>query len=91
MYDSMALAARINARLPAGLARKVSEVRRRTGKSVSEIVTQSLERFCDAELKQHPPAYEIMSASGFIGCAEGPGDLSATYKERLGSSWRHKR
>ncbi len=86
----MARTARINARLTPDLASKIGEVQRRSGKSISAIITQSVERFCDAELSQQPSAYKIMSESAFIGCADGPGDLSRTYKERLGRAWRAK-
>jgi len=81
MYDMLA-DTRINARIDASLARRLSAVRRRTGKSVSEIVKESLDHYCAAQDEQAP--YNALA--GLIGCASGPKDLSASYKEDLRGS-----
>ena len=83
-------ASRINARLDPGLARKVAAVRRRTGQSVTDIVKQSIEDYCNARLKGSESALDALAATGFVGCAEGPRDLSERYKEDLASSFGRK-
>jgi hypothetical protein len=43
---------RINARLDKALARKVSLVRKRTRRSLSQVVQESLARYCDEALSE---------------------------------------
>ncbi len=92
LYDSMATstANRINARLDDDLARKLEIVRRRTKRTLSQIVKESLTKYCDAELGQAPPAGSSFQAAGFIGCAEGPADYSSNYKAELSRSLKRK-
>ena len=93
LYDkSMATrsANRINARLDDELARRVDLVRKRKRRSVSQIVQESLSRYCDQELGQDGEPLAILKAAGFIGCADGPRDLSSDYKQELGRSLRRK-
>ncbi len=81
---------RINARLDDALARRVDLVRKRKHRSVSQIVQESLARYCDDELDGGGEALAILKTAGFIGCAEGPEDLSADYKQALTRSLRRK-
>jgi len=81
---------RINARLDKALARKVSLVRKRTRRSLSLIVKESLTRYCDAELGDGGEPLAILKSVGFIGCADGPEDLSAGYKKDLARSLGRK-
>jgi len=81
---------RINARLDDELVRKVELVRKRTRRSVSQIVKESLVRYCDQELDQGGDALSILKSAGFLGCADGPADLSAGYKAELSRSLRRK-
>jgi hypothetical protein len=71
--------ARVNARINASLAHRIAAVRRRTGKSLSEIVKESLDRYCTAEEQNTP--YDALA--GFVGCASGAKDLSRSYKNDL--------
>jgi hypothetical protein len=77
---------RINARIAPSVARKVEAVQRRTNKSATEIVTEALELYCDAQLRPPGQTLEQLEALGFVGCAEGPRDLSAAYKALLANS-----
>lgn len=83
----MAGTPRINARLDPALARRIDAVRRRTGKSVTQIVKESLERYCDAVTDEASPYDELVE---LIACAEGPVDLSREYKEVLRLSLERK-
>jgi len=77
------MADRINARLPPELERKLALVQARTRKSITAIVIDSLQRYCDEVLGGEDAPYERLVSSGLVGCAEGPEDLSETYKTEL--------
>ena len=81
---------RINARLDKELAQKVSLVRKRTSRSLSQVVKESLTRYCDEELRESGQALSILRSAGFVGCADGPEDLSSGYKKALARSLGHK-
>lgn len=78
---------RINARLPAELARKLAELKRRTGKSVTELLQDALESYYEKSRATDRPATLL---GDFVGCAEGPRELSRNYKSFLSRSFRHK-
>ena len=87
------MSTRINARLEVALAKKLQRAQAVTHKSVTEIVSESLERYCDVLISSDsgcPTAYQRMADAGFIGCAEGPADLSTTYKAQLAESLGRK-
>ena len=91
LYDTaMASASRINARLDKELARKVSLVQKRTRRSLSLIVQESLTRYCDAELGEGGEPLSILKSAGFVGCADGPEALSTDYKKELTGSLGRK-
>jgi predicted transcriptional regulator len=90
MYDMAARSVRINARIAPAVAKKVQALQRRTRKSATEIVTEALELYCDAQLRRPGQALEALQAAGFVGCAEGPTDLSTTYKALLAGSLARK-
>jgi hypothetical protein len=81
---------RINARLDDELARRVALVHQRKGRSLSQIVKESLARYCDQELGETGEPLAILQAAGFIGCADGPADLSSDYKKELSRSLPRK-
>lgn len=81
---------RINARLDKALARKVSLVQKRTRRSLSQVVQESLTRYCDAELSDGGEPLAILKSAGFVGCADGPADLSSAYKKDLTRSLGRK-
>ena len=91
VYDShMPSQCRINARLDAALARKVGLVQKRTHRSLSQVVQESLTRYCDEELSEGGEPLSILKAAGFVGCADGPADLSSAYKKDLTRSLGRK-
>ena len=78
---------RINARLPPELASKLSELRRRTGKSTTDLLREALEGYYDASRATDEPARLL---GEFVGCAEGPRALSSRYKAELVRSLERK-
>lgn len=80
---------RLNARIDAPLAKKVAMLRRATRQSTTEVVRTALEKYYDAVAREASP-HEILTQSGFIGCADGPADLSSTYKSELQKSLARK-
>jgi hypothetical protein len=78
---------RINARLRPRLAEKLSELQKRTGKSVTELLQEALEHYYDASSATNRPG-ELLA--DFVGCAEGPPALSSTYKKTLRRSFERK-
>jgi len=91
LYDkSMSSESRINARLDKPLARKVSLVCKRTHRSVSQLVKESLTRFCDEQLREGGEPLALLKAAGFVGCVDGPADLSSSYKKELTGSLGRK-
>lgn len=85
----MTASKRINARLPPELARKVAYLERRTGKSTTEVLLASIEQYYGAVVGEHGLA-DILGRAGFVGCADGPTDLSASYKTDLVPSLARK-
>ncbi len=71
----------INARVDKTLAERIAVVRKRTGKSLTEVIEESLAQYCDRHVTENPA--DILGACGFIGCADGPPELSVRYKDEL--------
>jgi hypothetical protein len=67
---------RINARLDKKLADEVEAVRRRTGKTLTQVIEESLQLYCQTQRE----AGAHGGLAGFVGCADGPEDLSVRYK-----------
>jgi len=78
---------RINARLPPRLAEKLSELQKRTGKSVTELLQAALEQYYDTSSATERPG-ELLA--DFVGCVDGPPALSSTYKKALRRSLEGK-
>ncbi len=81
-----AKSARINARLPAEATRKVAYLERRTGKSTTEVVLTSIDNYYAVLTAEEGSAASVLAEAGFVGCAEGPEDLSRSYKTELAVS-----
>ncbi len=79
-------ARRINARLSPEVARKVAYLEKRTKKSTSEIVVESIEHFYASLNEAAGATAETLEEAGFVGCATGPSNLSSTYKSELARS-----
>jgi hypothetical protein len=74
---------RLNARIPDEQYRALEDVAARTGRTVSEVVRTAIGDFLSRRGEQAPTAFEALVAAGFVGCGEGPEDLSERYKEYL--------
>lgn len=81
---------RINARIGDELARRVELVRRRKRRSVSQVVQESLVRYCDQELGEGSEPLAVLKSAGFIACANARAELSSDYKRELTRSLRRK-
>jgi predicted DNA-binding protein len=81
-----AKARRINARLPPEVARKVAYLEKRTNKSTTEVVVESIEHYYAAMSEDGGTTAQTLAQAGFIGCAAGPADLSSSYKNQLAPS-----
>ena len=76
---------RINARLPPDVARKVAYLEKRTNESTTAIVIASIEHYY-ASFSEGGTAADMLEQAGFVGCATGAADLSASYKDDLALS-----
>ena len=74
---------RINARLDDASSRELSYLERETGWSVSEIVRRAIRSYCTHFKRAKADPENALKRAGFIGCADGPSDLSQNYKEEL--------
>ncbi len=74
---------RINARLDDVSSRELSYLERETGWSISEIVRNAIRSYSAQFKRVKADPENALKRSGFIGCAEGPSDLSQTYKDEL--------
>jgi predicted transcriptional regulator len=69
----------ISLKLPEGLHAKLDHAARQTKQSKSDVVRIALERFLNGALE--PPAGTMSEAAReWIGCVDGPGDLSTNPK-----------
>jgi hypothetical protein len=59
-------------------------------RSLSQVVKESLTRYCDEELSEGGEPLSILKSAGFVGCADGPADLSSGYKKDLTRSLGRK-
>ena len=74
---------RINARLDEVSSRELSYLERETGWSISEIVRNAIRSYSAHFKRAKADPENALKRSGFIGGAEGPPDLSQTYKDEL--------
>ena len=74
---------RINARLPPSVARKVAYLEKRTKKSTTEVVVESIEHYYAAMNEGGGTAARTLEQAGFVGCATGDENLSSAYKREL--------
>lgn len=74
---------RINARLDNPSRQKLLYLQRMTGWRISEIVGKAIDAYYGQFRKANARSAELLAQSGFVGCSEGPRDLSVTYKNQL--------
>ncbi|MDX2051760.1 MAG: hypothetical protein SFV15_05165 [Polyangiaceae bacterium] len=81
------MTSRLNARMDQELARKVKYLRERTGSSTTGVIIASIEAFYTRFTQSEEPGVGLRE---FVGCADGPSDLSSNYKEALLDSLANK-
>lgn len=81
---------RVNARFAGEDARRVRLVRKLEKQSTSALLRAAVREYTDKRLKPRKSAYEIMLESGFIGCAEGPADLSTNTRKYMQEALKKK-
>jgi type 1 glutamine amidotransferase len=81
---------RINARIDDELGQQIEMLRRRSGKTITEIVEAALRAWTSKELEVKQSPAEIFAATGFIGCGSGPADLARNSKKYLTESLKRK-
>lgn len=74
---------RINARLDEDHRRKLEHLMRATESRVSDVIKQAIDALYDRVEQSGGHPEELLARSGFVGCGEGPEDLSIQYKEEL--------
>lgn len=72
---------RINARLDDEHAGKLSYLMKATESSVSEVVKRAIDLYYSELQTQQVKPVNIWKRSGFIGCCEGPDEISERYKD----------
>ena len=75
---------RINARLGEDLARKLDYLAERTQQSASDVLRESIAAYYREIEESAARAADLLDE--FVGCVDGPRDLSSKYKEELDRS-----
>lgn len=81
---------RINARLDEEQTRKVNFLKEATDSSVSEIIKHALDQYYEDIRKTQINTIDLLRKTGFIGCSDGPSNLSTTYKAKLAKGLKSK-
>lgn len=87
LYD---MGERLNARIDDELARKLATLRRVLRLSTTEIIRRSIEHYYSHAVSSGSSAADLLTASGLVGCASGPKDLSVNYKRELAKALAKK-
>ncbi len=74
---------RINARLDEKTEKELTYIRELTGESVTDAIKYSLSLYSDRLKSSQGKKMRELLDSDFIGCSEGPRDLSGNYKNYL--------
>ena len=81
---------RINARLDDDYAKKLEYLKKQNQLSTTEIVKQAIDLlYLKSKARPHEKIKALLE-SDFIGCSEGPEDLSTNYKQYLSESLAEK-
>lgn len=74
---------RINARLDEQSEQDLLFIKEKTGETVTQIIKELLTAKAETLRAKHQPGSKMQALlqSDFIGCAEGPEDLSVNYKK----------
>lgn len=77
LYD---MSTRIDARLDDELVARLDEIRRQTGKPLTEIIETALREWTEKFARRTPTPAEAFEGAGFIGSGEGDRHLAADAK-----------
>ena len=81
---------RINARLDDARAAKLRQLQSSLRIGASEVVKRALDLLHKEQCQGHGAKTKALLASDFVGCAEGPEDLSSRYKQHLAQALADK-
>ena len=83
---------RINARLDERSEENLEFIKQVTGESVTRIIKDLLEERARQLRQKNKPGskFKALLESDFVGCAEGPEDLSTNYKEYIYQGLKEK-
>lgn len=87
LYD---MSTRINARLDDELVARLEEIRRQTGKTLTEIVETALREWTEKVARRTPTAAQAFESAGFVGSGEGDRHLARDAKTELKRTLRTK-
>jgi len=79
---------RINVRLDESLSRKLEALKKETGTTTSEVLRRAIDLYFSSV--RDIPVEAVLTGTGFVGCGEGPADLSESYKEELAKDLKNK-
>ena len=81
---------RINARLDDARAAKLRQLQSSLRIGASEVVKRALDLLHKEQCEGQGAKTKALLASDFVGCAEGPDDLSSNYKQHLAQALEDK-
>ena len=68
--------------------RKLEQLMRTTGSTVGDMIKQAIDALYERVQRGEGKSKDRLMDSGFVGCADGPRDLSVSYKDRWETSIR---
>lgn len=81
---------RISARLDPQTAKRLERLLQETGLGVTDLICSAITEYFDLHIKGERDKKESLRENNFIGCVDGPKDLSSSYKEVLTRSLSQK-
>ena len=81
---------RVNARLDEDRAAKLLQLQSSLRVSASEVVKRALDVLHKEQCEGGGARTEALLSSNFVGCADGPEDLSSRYKQHLAQALEDK-
>ena len=81
---------RINARLDDEHMEKLEFLKNKDHLSTTDVLKQAIDVLYEQRKMQNRSKLQQLLQSDFIGCAEGPEDLSERYKDYLTEGWAEK-
>ena len=81
---------RINARLDSEHSKKLEQLKKNRNLSVSDIIKQAIDLMHTQENSERKIKLEALLTSDFIGCGQGPENLSENHKNYLEQSLKQK-